>query len=100
MNFYKFLRKENNVKENQESEPKKHPKPRISIVDRLAIQGYAECSEYINLIHQQREEDDDGEARKRRQRMKGKREEGEGKEEREGERDRPCAWEMAISDLT
>lgn len=51
MNFYKFLRKENNVKESWESEGKKnHPKPRIPIVANLAIRRYAEYPKYISPL--------------------------------------------------
>lgn len=50
MNFYKFLRKENSVKGIRNQNQKIHPKRKIPTVAKLAIQEYAECPQYINLL--------------------------------------------------
>lgn len=90
MNFYKFLRKENSVKGIRNQNQKIHPKHKIPTVAKLAIQEYAECPQYINLLPTIKR----GGRRRGRGGKERKEKEGGGKAEK------PCAWKAAILHLT
>lgn len=75
--------------QNQKKKKNHHLEPSIPIVARLAIQGYAECPQYINLLPSVKRgrgggEERGGERGKRKKR-EGERERKGGEEKRRGE---------------